>query len=225
MSVTVLRALAATAIAAALLGALTPAAAACTVVPQYRVDPSLLIGDFTAVDSGLNVDYRTWRGFPDDQAVTIEILGAYVFETVHWVDETSDLSAGSVSVLTEVWGQWPADRAPRMVATGDKASGDGCQPRPAGPVGTRSYWLVTSDGVLPVGVVDASMPALTAAFGAPETAPRDFDLEAQLISQLQTADTGSSVPLILGGVGVGALLLAGAFWKYTRRPPASTQVS
>lgn len=205
---------------------MAPPAAACTVVPQYRVDPALLIGDFTAVDSGLNVDYRTWRGFPDDQEVAIQILGAYVFESVHWVDETSELSAGSVSVLTDVWGQWPADRSPRMVAAGEKASVTGCGPGPAVPVGTRVYWLVTSDGVLPVGVVDASMPALTAAFGAPETAPRDFDLEARLISQLQTTDTSSSLALILGGVGVGALLLAGAFWKSTRRPPAaSTQVS
>ena len=177
-----------------------PRAHACGPGQQYYPAPELLAGDFNDPGSALNDDYRTWAqhtGIGDGES--IEIVGAYVYESVHW-------------------GEWPDSREPRVIA-GIERNAECLFPQDVA-LGHRSYTLITSEGALNFGSDDQVMTVLSAAFGSPETAPRDADLEAQLVSQLQAVDTGSKLPLVLGGVGLIALLGAGAFWQSTRRPAA-----
>lgn len=217
--VIILRVLLAAILASAVLLGSAPNAHACVQAAEYQIEPELLVGDFNDPASQLNDDYRAWlsRNQSTDDDQRIEILGAYVYESVYWVDESGDFTSGSVNALVEVWGQWPEDRTPQVIPVVDRSE-LACPREPASPVGGRLYVLVTSDGTLNFGTGDDLMPVLTAAFGAPDVAVRDFDLEAQFIAQLQDVDTGSGLPLVLGGVGVVALLGAGLFWKSTRRP-------
>lgn len=172
--------------------------------------------DFNGSASSLTQDYREWAR---DSSAVIEVEGVYVYETIHTVEARGDWSRGSVSVPVEMWGEWPPNRAPRVIAPEDRSGPppDSCGWGPEGQaVGTRTYLVVASVPhvyLLTEGLDPDSV--LTTAFGAPTVAERDTAGEADLIAQIDATRKRST--RIYFAAGLGALALAAAGLSLSRR--------
>ncbi len=193
-----------------------PDATACDIADPFFVTAEHLVGDFNAPDSQLNRDYREWAR---DDTATIEITGVYVYESVYMVEGDDDWQPGSLNVAMEIWGEWPDDTEPQAIEPrrrDDVTSGD-CGSGPSGmPVGQRVYSVVADTDAV-VGVGEDTDVVLTAAFGAPDTAPRDAAAENDLIAQIN-ATRRSTTRLFIGG-GLAAVAIAGVVMYMSRTEP------
>lgn len=196
-----------------------PQAHACSIAPVFAITAEHLApSNFNAPDSQLAQDYRDWSG---DESAEIQVLGVYVYETIHAVEADGDWSRGSVSVAVEMWGQWPADTSPQAVSPQDRSGEppDNCGWGAAGrPLGTRTYSVITTADFADITIDDQDQPVLEAAFGPPVIADRDLSLEQDLIAQVDSA-RGSSTAMFVG-IGLAALAAAGAVMYMSRRKPA-----
>ena len=201
------------------LFAVAPTAHACSEPALFTVTADHLAnGDFNSPDSQLGQDYRAWSG---DDSAQIQVLGVYVYETIHTVEASGDWSSGSVSVPVEMWGQWPEDTSPEAIEPEDRSGPvpDTCGWGPSGqPLGTRSYMAITTVDAAVVDIGDQDRDVLESAFGSPVIADRDLSLEQDLIAQVNAARSSSTALFV--GVGVAALAAAGAVMYMTRRNPS-----
>lgn len=193
-----------------------PAAHACDPEPTFSVTADYLAdADFNDPDSQLAQDYRAWSL---DGTAEIQVLGVYVYETVYALDADGDWSPGSVSVPIEIWGQWPTTTNPRATLPEDQSGEppDSCGWTSAGdPLGTRRYFMISTADFAEIQVDDQDRDVLDAAFGAPAIADRDLSLEQDLIAQVNSARTSSTVLFV--GLGLAALAAAGAIMYMSRR--------
>lgn len=146
--------------------------------------------------TGMTVDSPEWADPPT-------ISGVYVYETVAAIEEDGGWNRGSVSVVTDMWGEPPEDLRPRKHNTVDNKKADnlddGCGPQPNGPqLGARKFFLVTSHGYAPFKPDRGPLTILANVFGPPGQAERDLQLEQELYEELK-----ATRPTAIGGFGKG----------------------
>ncbi len=184
-------ALALVAIASGLLAGLAAPAYACSLIPEYRV-PLDLLADEAAFADHYRADWVN-EGEP-----VPDVVGVYRYSIVESVDPVvldgrQEISRGSVGVVTDYWGQPPAETGPAAYSQPVRweriPDSGACEflSYPANvDAGTSWYTVLTADGS-ELSTDDGAAPAsaLDAAFGPGTEVERDEATEQALLAEMQ----------------------------------------